>query len=238
MKRFWDTASIEAESEGFSIRLDGKPMRVPSGGVLVVGPEALAEAIATEWQMAGGAKGGEMSFDDTPLTRLAGTAQERIAPNPDPTVDAIARYGESDLLCYRAGSPRELVQRQERLWQPWLDWAADTLGAPLRTTIGVGYVKQHRDSIAALRGVVAAQDTWTLAGLGIAVPALGSLVLGLAVADGALDAAVAVDLGALDELFQASLWGEDHEAAQRRAGVRAEIELAGRFIALSRGIAA
>ncbi len=175
MKRFWDAASIEAETEGFSIRLDGKPMRVPSGAVLVVGPEALAQAIATEWQTAGGAKGGEMSFQDTPLTRLAGTAQERIAPNPDPIVDAIARYGETDLLCYRAEAPAELVQRQERLWQPWLDWAAQTHAAPLRATVGVGYVKQHHDSINALRRVVAAQDVWTLAGLGIAVPALGSL---------------------------------------------------------------
>jgi chaperone required for assembly of F1-ATPase len=238
MKRFWDTASIEAETEGFSIRLDGKPMRVPSGAVLVVGPEALAHAIATEWQTAGGTKGGEMSFNDTPLTRLAGTAQERIAPNPDPIVDAIARYGETDLLCYRAEAPAELVQRQERLWQPWLDWAAQTHAAPLRATIGVGYVKQHHDSISALRRVVAAQDVWTLAGLGIAVPALGSLVLGLAMADCALDALTAAELGALDELFQAALWGEEQEAARRRAAVRAEIELAGRFIALSRGIAA
>ena len=48
-----------------------------------------------------------MSFKDTPLTRLAGTALERIAPDPAPTVDAIARYGETDLLCYRAETPPE-----------------------------------------------------------------------------------------------------------------------------------
>jgi chaperone required for assembly of F1-ATPase len=63
-------------------------------------------------------------------------------------------------------------------------------------------------------------------------------VLGLAMADCALDALTAAELGALDELFQAALWGEEQEAARRRAAVRAEIELAGRFIALSRGIAA
>src|SRR5579883_2955565 len=99
-------------------------MRLPGGPVLTVGPPALAHAIAAEWNAAGGARGGEMSFQDTPLTRLAGTAQERIAPNPDPTIDAIARYGESDLLCYRAEAPAELVQRQAQAWQPWLDWVA------------------------------------------------------------------------------------------------------------------
>ena len=234
MKRFWETASIAAEADGYSIRLDGRPMRLPGGAVLTVGPERLAKAIAAEWQDAGGSKGGEMSFLDTPLTRLAGTAQERIAPNPDPTIDAIARYGESDLLCYRAEGPAELVMRQAAAWQPWLDWAAQTHGAALRVATGIAYIKQHHDSIDALRCAVAAQDTYGLAGLGIAVPALGSLVLGLAMAHGALDAATAADLGALDEVFQEAMWGVDEEALRRRAAVREDILLAGRFITLSR----
>jgi chaperone required for assembly of F1-ATPase len=175
-----------------------------------------------------------MSFEDTPLTRVAGTAQERIFPDPDPTIDAIARYGETDLLCYRAGSPEGLVERQAELWQPWLDWAARTHDAPLRVTTGVGYIRQHHDSIAALKRQVLACDIYTLAGLGIAVPALGSLVLGLAMAQGELDAAAAADLGLLDELFQAEQWGEDAEAAKRRTSVRADIDLAGRFMTLSR----
>ena len=56
-----------------------------------------------------------------------------------------------------------------------------------------------------------------LAGLGIAVPALGSLVLGLALAAGEMDAETAYPLGALDELFQAEQWGDDYEAVDRRA---------------------
>lgn len=235
MKRFWDTASVEPEPDGFGIRLDGRPMRLPGGAILLVRPEPLARAIAEEWQLAGGGKGGEMSFADTPLTRLAGTAQERVAPHRDATVDAIARYGESDLLCYRAESPDALVARQHAAWQPWLDWAERTHRAPLRVTSGVSYIKQHHDTIDALKRAVAAQDLYGLAGLGIAVPALGSLVLGLALAQGALDAAAAADLGALDELFQAEQWGEDEEAAKRRAAVRSDIGLAGRFMALSRG---
>ena len=104
----------------------------------MIGRPRLAHAIAEEWQQAGRDKGGEMCFSDTPLTRLAGTAQERIAPDPAPTVDAIARYGETDLLCYRAEAPRELIQRQSRMWQPWLDWVALTYDAPLRVATGIG----------------------------------------------------------------------------------------------------
>lgn len=234
MKRFWDTAAVQSAGNGHAILLDGKPMRLPSGTPLLVGPSRLAQAIADEWQAAGGGKGGEMTFQNTPLTRLAGTAQERVAPDPAPTIDAIARYGESDLLCYRAEAPQTLVQRQHQQWQPWLDWAALNYDAPLRVTAGVGYIKQHRDSIVALRRAVAALEVDALAALGIAVPALGSLVLGLALAEGKLDAGSAYKLSALDELFQAEQWGEDYEAADRRAGLLTDIELAARYIDLTR----
>ena len=234
MKRFWDTVALTLDGAEHRILLDGKPIHLPNGGVLRVGPPALAAAIAEEWRHAGGAKGGDMSFTDTPLTRLAGTARERIAPNPAPTEDAIARYGETDLLCYRADIPRALADRQAQAWQPWLDWAALTFDAPLRVTSGVVPVRQHRDSIGALRRAVGSYDPYTLAALGIAVPALGSLVLGLALAEARLDAAEAFALGALEELFQAEQWGEDTEAAHRRRSVAADIALAERFMRLAR----
>jgi chaperone required for assembly of F1-ATPase len=234
MKRFWDNATVAPTDQGFAVLLDGRPMHLPGGPELRIRPRLLAEAITAEWQAAGGTNGGEMSFADTPLTRLAGTAQQRVAPDPAPTADAIARYGEHDVLCYRAATPEELVRRQARAWQPWLDWAALTYDAPLRVTTGIAPIRQHRDSVAALRRAVAALDVEVLAGLGVAVPALGSLVLGLAVAAGELEAPAAHALGALDELFQAEQWGEDAEAAARRVAVAADIALAARFIALTK----
>ena len=237
MKRFWDIATVEASAEGFAILLDGRKMHLPGGAVLRVVAEPLAHAIAAEWQAAGGAKGGEMSFADTPLTRMAGTAQQRIARDPAPTIDAIARYAESDLLCYRAEAPEALVHRQNREWQPWLDWVALTYDAPLRTARGIAYVKQHRGSIAALRRAVATLDQFALAALGVAVPALGSLVLGLALAEGRLDASTAHALGCLDELFQAEAWGEDAEAASRRRAIADDIAIAARILELTRSSA-
>ena len=237
MKRFWHTATIELRAGGYTILLDGKPMHLPGGAVLRVGAEPLACAIAEEWRAAGGTMGGEMSFADTPLTRIAGTAQQRIEPDPGPTVAALARYAESDLLCYRAETPEALARRQAREWQSWLDWAALTYDAPLRITTGIAYVRQPRDSIAALHRAVAALDTPALAALGVVVPALGSLVLGLALAEGRLNAATAHSLGCLDELFQAEAWGEDAEAAARRRAIADDIGLAARYLELTRGTA-
>lgn len=225
-------------ADGYAVLLDGKPIqlpgRPPGEGALRISGLTLAQAIAVEWQAAGGANGGEMSFSDTPLTRLVGTAQDRIAANPEPVIDALAEYGETDLLCYRSEIPHALAARQQQQWQPWLDWATLSLDAPLRTTTGLAHVAQPASSLRALRAAVARFDPVTLAALGVAVPALGSLVLGLALALGEIDAVEAYALGALDELFQVEFWGEDADAEARRAGIAEDIAVSGRLMALMR----
>ena len=85
-----------------------------------------------------------------------------------------------------------------------------------------------------MRRAIDAQGPWRLAGLGIIVPALGSLVLGMAVAHGRLDASSAHELALVDETFQAELWGEDDLAAARRAAIEADLLDAARFMALIR----
>ena len=238
MRRFWDTAAVTPIEGGFAVLLDGKPLRIPGrspgGKPLTITAPALAEGIAAEWQRAGGAKGGELSMDDVPLTRLAGTAQDRIAPNPAPVAAALAQYAETDLLCYRAEHPVALVARQARAWQPWLEWAERSYGARLRVTAGIIHLPQEPASLDAIRRAMAGQPVLTLAALGVAVPLLGSAILGLALADGAVGAADAHELASLDELFQVEAWGEDAEAALRRRRVADDIALAERFIRLSR----
>lgn len=229
MRRFWSHANAARDGEGYHILLDGKPMRLPGGVVLRVGQAALAEAIAAEWQAAAE----NVAAAALPLTQLAATAQTRVAADPAASVAALLRYGEADLLCYRATHPPALVARQAAAWQPWLDWAARVLDAPLAVTAGVMPIAQPPAALHALERALAARTIAELTGLGVAVPALGSLVLGLALAAGALDAATASELAALEEITQAQSWGEDGEAAARRAAIAGEIAQAARFMELS-----
>ena len=233
MRRFWDNASVDPQPAGFIIMLDAKPMRIPGGAPLLVQGEALAHAIAAEWQAAGSAKGGAMTMDDVPLTRLAGTAQDRIAPDPGPVATELARYAETDLLCYRAAHPEPLVIRQARAWQPWLDWLAQRHGARLEPREGIVFLPQDGAALARVHQVMAAQTPAALAALGIAIPVLGSAVLGLGLADGALTADEAHALAHVDELFQVEAWGEDTEARRRRDAVAADVLVAERFLRLS-----
>ena len=234
MKRFWSHAvAIPRPEGGHAVLLDGKPLRLPGGAPLATRFAPLAEAIATEWQQAGGEKGGEMTMEAVPLTRLLGTAQDRIAPDPAAMVTGLAKYGETDLLCYWA-EDAELAALQAREWQPVLDWAAATHGARLAVTEGLMPVTQPAESLDALRAAVATHGTEELAALGLAVPSLGSLVLGLALSAARLTAAEALRLAVLDETFQERRWGTDWEAEQRRARAAADLDLAERFLALVR----
>ena len=235
MKRFWEAALAVPRLEGgYGVVLDGRPLRLPGGSILTTESRPLAEAIADEWQKAGGAKGGEMNQEDVALTRLLGSAQERIAPNPHAMVEGLAKYGETDLLCYLAEDHR-LAARQTEAWQPLLDWAALALDAPLRVTLGLMPVAQAPESMAALQAAVARHNAAGLAALGVAVPALGSLVLGLAISLGRLEAEEAHRLAVIDELFQEAFWGSDPETEARRQGRLADVQLAQRFMALVSG---
>lgn len=236
MKRFWHAAA-RAPSEdaaGFHILLDGKPVRLPGGARLVLPTAPLADALAAEWQAVGGAVGGDVSYNALPLTRIVGTGQERIAPDPEPVVLELLRYGEGDMLCYRADWPADLAARQHAAWQPWLDWAEAQFGARLAVTAGLVHVPQQPATLAALAAAVARHSPLALAALGVAVPALGSLVLGLALSAGALEAATAFDLSVLDALYQEAEWGSDPESVAKRATLAEDVRQAGRVLAMLR----
>lgn len=230
MQRVWTVTSTLAQPDGFGVALDGRLVRLPGGAPLTVPSRALADAIAAEWD----APRERFGPDDLPLTRLAGSAVERIAPDPAPIRASLLGYASSDLLCYRATAPDGLVAEQHRRWQPWLDWAARTLGARLAVTGGITAIDQPDEAIAPLADELAAQSAWSLAGLGAMVPALGSLVLGLAILRGALSPGEAHAIASLDELWQERRWGTDAEAAARRGRIESEIASAAMFVNLAR----
>lgn len=232
MKRFWDRAEAVAREGGWGVALDGRPLRLPSGAALLVPSRPLAEAVAAEWREAGRGKGAEVRLAALGVTRVLATAIDRVAPAPEATVEALAKYGAADLLCYRAEFPPELAARQAERWQPLLDWAALALDAPLVVTVGVVPVEQPAAALAALRAALARRTPVGLAALGVAVPALGSLVLGLALAERRIGPDEAHALATLDEAFQAEEWGEDAEAAARLAAIAEDVQLAARILAL------
>lgn len=231
MKRVYKTVAVRPVDGGWGVALDGRPLRTPGRSELVVPGEALAAAIAAEWE----AQQDDIRPQTMLLFRLAATAIDRTGPHRPRIVDEIAGYAGTDLVCYRAVEPPALVERQQAAWQSLVDWAAARYAAPLTVTAGIVPIRQSPAALAAFARIVAAQDDFRLTGLHSLTAACGSLVIALALLEGRLDAASAFAASQLDETFQIEAWGEDAEAASRRNALAADIDAAARFIRLLPG---
>jgi chaperone required for assembly of F1-ATPase len=226
MKRFWREVSVAGNAGAWTVALDGKPMRTPARQTMLLPMRSLAEAVADEWRTAGE----EVEPSTMPVTKLATTVVDLMPARRKDAVEEIVGFAGTDLLCYRAGEPAELVLRQARSWQPWLDWVEREHGAALMPTEGVMSIEQPAASLAALRQAVDGLDHWRLVGLHAATTLTGSIVLGLAMLAGALPADAAFSASLLDELYEIEQWGEEERQQQRHAALRRDLDAAERFL--------
>ncbi len=231
MKRFYKAVSIAwADDDTLAVHLDGRPVKTPAKNELRLPGEDLARAVAAEWED----QREEVEPLSMRLTRLSNSAIDRVAANRNHVVGEIAAYAETDLLCYRASEPEELVVRQSAGWDPVLAWMADAHGIKLKVTDGVLPAAQSGDAIDATCRIIGGYDDFALSGLHMATSATGSVVLGLAVAAGRVGGAEAWELSLIDETWQNEQWGTDSEATRRRVGLKAEIEAAAQFLSFCR----
>lgn len=228
LRRFWAEARAEPVPGGFGVRLDARSLRTPAKAALVVPSRALAEAIAAEWQEVEGV----VRPAAMPLTRAANAAIDKVARQRAEVVAAVAAYGASDLLCYRAEAPDALAARQSAAWDPLLAWAEAALGAPLVVTHGIRPCVQPAASLARLEAEVAACDSFALTALSELVSLSGSLVIGLAALAGHATGEVLWEASRIDETWQEEHWGSDPEATVAAESRRAAFLSALHFRAL------
>jgi chaperone required for assembly of F1-ATPase len=236
MKRFYTEASrvLDAATGMHAILLDGRPVRTPARMALAVPGAALADAIAAEWA----AQGEHIDPASMPMTGFANATIDRVLPDVAGFASGIAAYGASDLFCYRADEPPELVALQSAAWNPLLAWARARYDIAFTVTDGIMPVDQPQASIDRLTAAVHALDPWLLAGLSHIVTIGGSLIGALALAEGAVNAATLWDAVQVDEDWQMRQWGEDADAMARASVRRAQFDDAARYCALVKGDAA
>ena len=176
-KRFYSEVTLAPTDDGFAVLLDGRPVKTPGRRPLAVPMRRAAEVVAAEWD----AQRERIDPATMPMTRLVNTVVEAIADDPIPVRDDLARYIETDLLFYRAGTPERLVARQQELWDPVLDWARDSFGARYLLTEGVMHVAQPPAAIAAFQERLAGiDDPFKVAAMHQATTLTGSALLALA----------------------------------------------------------
>lgn len=231
VRKFYLTVATDKREDGrHGVTLDGRPIRTPARHVLELPTVGLAEAIAKEWTE----QEEVVRPDAMPLTRLANVALDRVAVHREAIIEQTIAFGRTDLLCYRAGTPADLVRRQAAAWDPPLKWVQEKYGIALRTGEGIGFIEQPKEQLAALNRIVSALDDFALTGAAGAATICGSLILALALAEGAIDADKAFVASQIEPTYQAEKWGGDEEGEAKAASIARELQDIARFLCLLR----
>lgn len=224
-KRFYTSAEAAEAEDGWAVVLDTRPVKTPARRGLVLPERALAEAVAGEWA----AQESVVDPATMPLTRLANSALDGVNDALDQVRADVVRFAETDLLCYRAEEPEELIELQTQVWDPVLDWAREALDLRFNLAAGIVHVAQPPETLERARDLMGNFDAFALSGVHVMTSLTGSVVLPLAVAHGRLSAEDAWAASLVDEDFQIAKWGEDAEAMRRREERWADMEAAARF---------
>lgn len=226
-KRFYKRATVFSDASGINIHLDGKSIKTPGGEFLSVPNIQVGELVANEWNR----QEEKIDPQTMPVTRLINTSIDGVSKDMQPVKDDIIKFAGSDLLCYRADSPEELVSNQQKLWDPLIEWAGSSLGAVFSVQTGIVHVSQSEDCIAAFGEHVNPINTPALLTALHSLTAIsGSAIIALAIYKNEIDLSYGWNAAHVDEDWQISQWGEDSDAQAFRAARKLEYEAAAQLL--------
>ncbi len=232
IERFYKTVSVRETDDGIAILLDERPVRTPGRSALVLANRQIGEAVAEEWE----SQTKVVDPVSMPLTRLANSSIDQVAPDQEKIVDHLVQYAGSDLTCYRADDPEALQQAQAAVWDPLLDWFHEATGARLLPTAGIMPLTQSEEALAAVRTAIDQLSVQILTGLHVATTSAGSLVIAYAGVRERVSPEEAWAAATVDERWQREKWGADTEALDREAKLQSDFATALRFAAFHQDI--
>lgn len=213
MKRFYRQVEVAAAQGGWQVTLDGRAIRTVKGAPQIVPSEALARALAAEWD----AQGDKIDPHTLPLRDMADYAIDVIAPDCAAAIEKIVTYGDTDTLLYRADPDEPLYARQQELWEPIVAAFEARHGVTFVRVSGIIHRDQSAATMATLRKAVGAHDPFTIAGIEAMSALAASLITALAATCPDADCEALWQAASLEEEWQADQWGREEEAEERRA---------------------
>jgi chaperone required for assembly of F1-ATPase len=227
MKRFYKEVAVEKMdgARGYSIALDDRLIKTPVKADFIVPYENLAETAAEEWRE----QGDEIVPANMQINQLINTTIDRVGPRRQAIIDDMVSYSSSDLLCYWADEPKELIERQASVWRPYLDWINAWLDINLVTTSGIIPVVQDALALEAIGKQLTSYSDFQLTALHMHTTGLGSCILALAYAEKFQDFDAVWNASQLDQQFQEEKWGTDAEAEAKTSELKREMEYVAKF---------
>ena len=212
MKRFYKDVTTAGSELGWSISLDGRPIKTQGGRPQVIPTRDLAEAMAEEWR----GQGEKIDPATFPFRDMADYAIDVVSRDKTSVVEKLLGYAETDTLCFRADPEEALFRRQQEVWEPIVARVENREGVTFHRISGILHRAQAAETIGRLNAGLQSLDPFTIAALEQTTSLSASLCIGLeSIREGA-DGENLWDAANLEEDWQAELWGIDAEAQQRR----------------------
>lgn len=204
-KKFFEDVSISQGEGGlYEINLDRRKLKTPKGKLFTVPNEALAIAVATEWD----AQKDTLKFYTMHMTTLCNTALDNPTQrDKDQIITAALKYLETDTICYRVDEPPGLVELQQVEWDPVMDWIEKRYNVVIGSSSSIMGPQIPEETKETFRQHLNSYNFWALTGLEYVITQLKSVILTFGMIDRYLTVEQAVLLSRLEEEYQIQHWG-------------------------------
>lgn len=225
MKRFYKLASVDQCDDGFAVKLDGKPVKTGSKKVLQHKSRDVALLMMKEW-----AEQEDMiSPESMPVTQMITTLIDHVEMHREEITGNILKYLDTDLICYYADEPEDLVKRQKDVWGNWKAWIDGQYGAALKTTNGLAALKQEPTLHQKIEEEIRGFDLDHFNIVQVVTSLSGSIILALAFMHGEAGPEDVIESAYLEEhfkeeLYNAQLYGRDPLLEKQQASKTRDLE--------------
>jgi ATP synthase F1 complex assembly factor 2 len=225
LKKFWKQATIGEEEDGYSVLLDGRPLKTPAGLPVRIplNRKTLAVLTAVEWEM----QDQVLKSYSLPLTSIVMRSLDSLKSEAirEGVIDNLMGYVHTDAVCYQQEYPESFVKLQQEYWQPIIDWVNQKYSVNVKTTSSILRVEQPAEVVRKFRETILGYDEFSLAAFEKVVLRTKSFMIGLALVEREISVDFATMAARLEVHHQIQKWGEvedahdvDREDLQRQLG--------------------
>lgn len=149
-------------------------------------------------------------------------AEEEVKKNRQEIIGKLLRFSMTDMLLFW-GENKDLMERQQKLWGPILEWAQQSLEIRLKTTQGIDVPEQDQHTGDRMKLFLESLSDKELVAFFKVALNMRSVLLAAALVKGRINAGEAFEAAYVEELWQSENWGVVEEAERKRGELRQEL---------------
>ena len=211
---------IKSRKNKYCIQINNKIAKTPQGNLIELPTLKLAKIILKDYQSF---KTKKVANIVSPI-RLTNTAIDRIITENHNYIEKLSLYANSDVICYFARSPRDLIKKQNKHWLPLIIFMQDFYDINILYTSQISAISQSKDSLSKLKLILSKKNNFELSAISVLSQLTNSIIISLALVNDKINVKNAFEFSNLEEIYQSSFWGKDEEAFTRLQAISTDIK--------------